>query len=123
MRIGTKAISQNPNSTSNESVTLGSLVCLPGIEAKPSDNPCAGIGRGLLKSGLPTVERRQPNPQSFSKLPLREAKFMPLFVEVFADGLGVGRANAAQLPFIRYGSDTPKLASAWLGLRAWKRRT
>ena len=43
---------------------------------------------------LPANEGCQPNPHLGSNLPLRQAKLGPPFVEVFADGLGVGRQGS-----------------------------
>lgn len=85
------AVFQKPYGGWAGSLPLGSLFWLPGIKAKPRDQAGARLIVRLVLVGLPANESRQPNPQLCSKLPLRQAKLGPLFVDVFADGLGVGR--------------------------------
>ena len=85
------AVFQKPNGGWAGSLTLGSLFWLPGIKAKPRDNPSTGLAGGLVTVALPANEGCQPNPHLGSNLPLRQAKLGTPFVDVFADGLGVGR--------------------------------
>jgi hypothetical protein len=73
------------------SLPLGSLFWLPGIKAKPCDNPRTGLAGGLVTVAFPANEGCQPNSHLVSNLPLRQAKLGTPFVQVLTDGLGVGR--------------------------------